>query len=175
MANKAKIKGNSWENTVAKHLSSIYGESFIRVPGSGAYVGGKNAARKEFLHEGQIRAMKGDIIPPTHWKHFNVECKSYAEFPFHQLFSEGKITLLDTWISQTLDAADAGDLNIIIMKFNRKGSFVAFEGHLIPTLQTTRHIIYDSEKFGSWAFTNYDEFWRLNSDIVRQLSQKKID
>lgn len=173
MANKAKIKGNSWENTVAKHLTSLYGESFIRVPGSGAYVGGKNSVRKEFLHEGQIRAMKGDIIPPLHWKHFNVECKSYADFPFHQLFSEGKISLFENWISQTLDAADQGDLNIIIMKFNRKGSYIAFQEHHIPTIKTTRHITYYSEKFGPWAFTNYDEFWKLNFDAVRQLSQNK--
>lgn len=173
MTNKAKIKGNSWENTVAKHLSSLYGESFIRVPGSGAYVGGKNSVRKEFLHEGQIRAMKGDIIPPTTWKHFNAECKSYADFPFHQLFSEGKISILDSWISQTLDAADDGDLNIIIMKFNRKGSYVAFEAKHFPIITTTRHIIYDSEKYGPWAFTHYDEFWKLNSSSVRQLSQIK--
>jgi hypothetical protein len=50
MPSKSKTKGNSWENTVSKHLSSLYSASFIRVPGSGAYIGGKTAVRIDFLH-----------------------------------------------------------------------------------------------------------------------------
>lgn len=170
MGTKSKNKGKSWERDVANFLSKLYGESFIRVPASGAYVGGKNAVRKEFLHEGQIRSMKGDITPPGEWKHFNVECKSYAEFPFHQLFTEGPINLLENWIEQTLDAADENDLNIIIMKFNRKGSFIAFEYKNFPQFSTNRHIRYNSERYGPWAFTGFDEFWQLNKDAVKTLS-----
>jgi len=173
MSSKSKNKGKSWENDVAKHLSALYNESFIRVPFSGAYIGGKNSVRKDFLHEGQIRAMKGDIVPPADWKHFNVECKSYAEFPFHQLFTEGKINLLDSWISQTLDVADQGDFNIIIMKFNRKGAYIAFEYKHINTLQTHRHIKYTSEKHGDWAFTSFEDFWQLNKDEIKNLSLGK--
>ena len=73
MGSKSKTKGSSWEREVATHLSELYKASFIRVPNSGAYIGGKNTVRKEFLHEGQIRMMKGDIIPPGNWKYFNCE------------------------------------------------------------------------------------------------------
>lgn len=173
MGSKSKNKGKSWERDFATFLSELYNESFIRVPHSGAYIGGKNSIRKEFLHEGQIRAMKGDIIPPSDWKHFNVECKSYAEFPFHQLFTEGKIGLLESWIEQAMDAADEGDLNLIIMKFNRKGKFVSFPYQNFPDLKASRHIKYESEKYGAWAFTGFDSFWTLNKEAVKKLSLAK--
>jgi Holliday junction resolvase len=50
MTSPQKQKGSSFEREVANFLSSIYGESFIRAPGSGAYVGGKNQERTQFLH-----------------------------------------------------------------------------------------------------------------------------
>ena len=85
MPSKSKTKGSSFEREVAKELSDLYNESFVRTPSSGAYIGGSNVARKEVLSEGQIQSFRGDIIPPDDWKYFNVECKSYADFPFHQL------------------------------------------------------------------------------------------
>jgi hypothetical protein len=163
----SKIKGKSWERDVANHLSSLYGESFIRVPHSGAYIGGKNSARKEFLHEGQIRAMKGDIIPPGDWKHFNCECKSYADFPFHQIYS-GEVKILEAWLEQLHDVADQNDYNILIMKFNRKGKFIASQAPVISTTQS--YSIYHSTKYGQWYITEYDQFWQNNKDLVRQLS-----
>ena len=99
MPSPQKAKGSGYEREVAKFLTETYGETFIRAPGSGAYVGGKNQLRKEFLHEGQIRAMKGDIIPPFDWKHFNCECKNYAELPFHQLI-QGECKQLENWLAQ---------------------------------------------------------------------------
>ena len=97
MTSPQKAKGNAWENTVAKHLTELYGESFIRVPHSGAYIGGTNQHRKEILHEGQIRSFKGDIIPGQSFPRLNAECKSYKDFPFHQLF-QGTCKTLDVWI-----------------------------------------------------------------------------
>ena len=172
MGSKSKNKGKSWERDFATFLSELYNESFIRVPHSGAYIGGKNSIRKEFLHEGQIRAMKGDIIPPSDWKHFNVECKSYAEFPFHQLFTEGKIGLLESWIEQAMDAADEGDLNLIIMKFNRKGKFVAVQ-HKYNWNLSCNHFTYNSVNFGTWLIFDLDEFFKYNSTQVKSFSSSK--
>ena len=56
MPSPQKQKGSSWEREVARYLSEIYQEGFIRAPGSGAYVGGKNKQRTQILHEGQIRS-----------------------------------------------------------------------------------------------------------------------
>ena len=173
MPSKSKSKGNNWENTVSKHLSSLYSASFMRVPGSGAYIGGKNAVRKDFLHEGQIRSMKGDIVPPLNWKHFNAECKSYADFPFHQLFTAGEIKILDTWIEQTLEVADTDDFNIIMMKFNRKGSYVAFEHKHFKKFKLQKSVDYYSKKNGKWVFTDYDSFWNANHEVVKTLCLAK--
>ena len=115
MPSPSKAKGSGWENEVAKYLSALYSESFIRTPSSGAFVGGKNKTRKEFLHEGQIRVFKGDIVPPMHWAHFNAEAKFYKDFPWHQIFT-GKCAILDAWIEQQYEAADNGDFNIMFLK-----------------------------------------------------------
>ena len=87
MPSPQKQKGSGFEREIAKYLTDKYGESFIRAPGSGAYVGGKNQARTQFLHEGQIRSFKGDIVPGETFSKLNVECKFYADFPFHLLLS----------------------------------------------------------------------------------------
>jgi hypothetical protein len=166
MTSKSKNKGNSWERDVAKHLTNLYGETFIRAPGSGAYVGGSNTKRKEYLHEGQIRSFKGDIIPGQSFPLFNAECKSYADFPFHQLFS-GECKQLNVWLDQLLEAADDQDFNILIMKFNRKGKFVAvqFDQYYEVPLFVEYHMLYQYRDY-RWAIMDYDRFWTLNKDFV---------
>ena len=125
MSSPSKNKGSGFEREVAKFLSELYSESFIRAPGSGAYTGGSNSHRKQVLHENQIRTFKGDIIPGQSFPLLNSECKFYADFQFHQLFSESN--QLETWLEQLMVAADTDDLNILYMKFNRKGRFVAVQ------------------------------------------------
>ena len=169
MPSASKTKGNTFERATAEFLTRLYGETFMRAPGSGAYIGGKNTHRKQFLHEGQIRTFKGDIIPGENFPRFNAECKSYQDFPFHQLFT-GSSRILDGWIQQCVDVADPGDFNIIFMKFNRKGTFVAVQAQ--PTtspLQFTRHFNYASGLNGHWMIMDHALFWELNSETVRRL------
>ena len=90
MTSKSKSKGKSWERDVCVFLSKLYNDSFIRVPNSGAYTGGKNEFRKEYLTDEQIKLSRGDIIPPSSFCNFVVEAKNYAEFPFHQLVKKAK-------------------------------------------------------------------------------------
>lgn len=167
MPSPQKIKGSNWERDVAKFLTDLYGETFIRAPGSGAYVGGINSSRKQLLHEGQIRAFKGDIVPGLSFPKLNIECKSYADFPFHQLF-QGTVKILEEWIEQLMTVADEGDFNILIMKFNRKGKFVAFPAHY-DTLLSVRNINYGSVKHCHWHIMDFDTFWELNSAAVKTL------
>jgi hypothetical protein len=169
MPSPSKQKGNSFERQIADYLTALYGEKFIRAPGSGAYVGGKNSHRKEMLHEGQIRSFKGDIVPGESFARLNAECKSYKDFPFHQLFS-GTVKILDSWIAQCMDVADDGDFNIIFMKFNRKGQYVAV--HAQPNtgqLIFTRHFNYTSGLNGHWMIMELDLFFELNADQVKDL------
>jgi hypothetical protein len=168
MTSPQKAKGNAWERKVAEHLTALYGEKFIRVPHSGAYIGGQNAQRKEYLHEGQIRSFKGDIVPGQSFPKFNAECKSYKDFPFHQLF-QGSCKQLDEWIEQTMDVADTGDVNILFMKFNRKGTFVAVHHPDTKSLTLVNHFVYQSPKHGPWAIMEYEQFWDNNTAAVREL------
>lgn len=166
MPSPSKAKGNSFERQTADFLTELYGEKFIRAPGSGAYVGGKNASRKQMLHEGQIRNFKGDIVPGQSFPKMNAECKSYKDFPFHQLFT-GSVKILDGWIEQCMDVADEGDFNIIFMKFNRKGTYIATPD--TTSLNFGTHIRYTSKNHGLWAFLDHNSFWNLNSNIVKTL------
>jgi len=169
MTSPSKAKGNSFERQTADFLTNLYGEKFIRVPGSGAYIGGKNTQRKQVLHEGQIRNFKGDIVPGESFPKFNAECKSYKDFPFHQLFS-GSVKILDSWIDQCMDVADPDDFNILFMKFNRKGTFVAVQAPIVETkLLFVRHFNYGSKNNGHWIVMDHDTFWEINADTVKEL------
>jgi hypothetical protein len=126
MSSKSKNKGKSWERDVCLFLSELYNDSFIRVPNSGAYTGGKNEHRKEYLTDEQIKLSRGDIVPPKAFKHFVAECKNYAEFPFHQLISTGRVSLLDSWIEQVEGDSEEEDTWLLFIKITRKGTYVLY-------------------------------------------------
>lgn len=167
MTSPQKAKGNSWERTIAIYLSDLYGESFIRAPGSGAYIGGKNQSRTQFLHEGQIRNFKGDIVPGESFTKFNAECKSYADFPFHQVLA-GSCKQLDTWLDQLMSVADDGDLNILFVKINRKGKFIAVQSKY--TWVTDQFMYYTSINQGDWVLVDFDHFFKHNRDLLKAYS-----
>lgn len=164
MPSKSKTKGNAWELEVSKFLTDLYKESFIRIPSSGAFVGGKNNTRKETLGNAQIQSKKGDIHPPESWKFWNVECKSYKDFPFHQLWYTD-VKILDAWIQQQKDVEDEGDLNLIFVKISRKDKWVVYPRDL--NFSTERSLNYKG-----WVFANWDQFWTSlsNVSLVKQYS-----
>ena len=155
MPSPQKTKGKGYENSVAKFLTETFGEKFMRVPTSGAFLGGSNFDRRYSMTEGQVRAFKGDIIPPDDWQHFNCECKFYKEFKFHLLYS--KNTLLDGWIAETESTANQGDVNLIFMKFNNIGEYMAYQAH--ENFNISQYTIYNS----SWHITSKDQFWHFEN------------
>ena len=167
MPSPSKNKGSSYEREVAKFLSDLYQESFIRTPGSGAHIGGKNNTRTEFLHEGQIRSFKGDIVPGQSFQKLNVECKHYGEFPFHQLFS-GECKQLDSWIEQTVAVAEEGDLSVIFIKITRTGKFVCVPAKY--TWITDCFMYYSSKKNNDWIIIDFDDFFKYNKDLFKAYS-----
>ena len=167
MPSPQKAKGSGFEREIAKYLSELYGESFIRAPGSGAYIGGKNQSRTQVLHEGQIRSFKGDIVPGQTFTKMNVECKFYADFPFHLLLS-GECKVIDAWLAQLMDVADPDDCNILFMKFNRKGRYVAIQSKL--TWVTDNFVYYTHPKLGDWIIMEFDTFFSHNSKLLKAYS-----
>jgi hypothetical protein len=167
MTSPQKAKGSGFEREIAKYLSEKYSESFIRAPGSGAYIGGKNQLRTQILHEGQIRSFKGDIVPGQTFTKMNVECKFYADFPFHLLLS-GECKVIDAWLEQLMDVADPDDCNILFMKFNRKGRYIAVESKL--TWVADNFTYYTSKKHGDWMIFEFDSFFLHNTDLLKSYS-----
>ena len=167
MSSPQKAKGSGFEREIAKYLSEKYSESFIRAPGSGAYVGGKNQIRKEVLHEGQIRSFKGDVVPGQSFKRMNIECKFYADFPFHLLLT-GDCKVIDAWIDQLMDVADEDDVNLLFMKFNRKGRYVCVQSKL--TWVSDNFVYYTSKKHGDWTIFEFDSFFALNTELLKTYS-----
>jgi hypothetical protein len=170
MPSAQKNKGSAFEREISKYLSDQYGSSFVRVPNSGAFIGGKNSQRKQTLSEGQARSFKGDIIPGPNFGRMNLECKSYKSFPFHQLFDSNGCKQLDLWIDQCMMVADAGDLNMLFMKFNRQGVYVSTPAH-DQLILSHNAISYQSKKHGKWYFSELHSFFALNKNIIQALSE----
>jgi Holliday junction resolvase len=167
MPSPQKAKGSGFEREVAKFLSDTYGESFIRAPGSGAYVGGSNQVRTLTLHEGQIRSFKGDVVPGQSFGKMNIECKFYADFPFN-LALAGNCKILEDWLNQLMEVSEAGDVNLLIMKFNRKGRFIAVQSGL--TWITDQFMYYTSAKHKDWLIIEFDHFFAHNKDLLKTYS-----
>ena len=127
---------------------------------------------KVFLSEGQIQSFRGDIIPPDDWKYFNVECKSYADFPFHQLLHRGDVRLLDEWAEQLIDVSEENDLNLLILKFNRKGKYIGFQEKLLNSSFFTHKAYYI--QINGLDHRLFKDFWELNQDSVKYLSMNGI-
>jgi hypothetical protein len=167
MPSKSKIKGSTFEREISKFLSELYGKSFVRVVNSGAFVGGKNVIRRDSLSEHQIKSHKGDITPPDDWQNFNAEAKSYSDFSWHLLLS-GEYKQLDDWLNQLLTAGEKGDINILLMKFNRKGRFVAVQTGY--PWSKSNYFTYISEKYGKWFIMEWDSFWNTNAALVESIA-----
>jgi Holliday junction resolvase len=178
MTSKAKQKGNSWEREICVFLGATLGGNFMRVPNSGAYIGGANSHRKAALSDIQTRAAKGDIIPPDNMPLLNIEAKNYADIAFHQILN-GSCKQLNTWIDQTEEPADVDDMSFTIFKITRKGSWVAFKKHLEPSfdLEGLSYVIYRKD-FGlatacDYVVVDHETFFVQNKDKIVQLAAPK--
>lgn len=163
MTSRPKAKGNSWERELCETLATTFGGNWQRVPNSGAFTGGFNTFRKETMDANQIRLMKGDIIPAAHMPKIVLECKFYADFTFHLLVRQD-VPLLEGWIQQTIESADAGDTWFLCMKFNRKGTYVLFDKKLLDKFQIDNYTVYKN-----YIFTDLDKFLLKNKDIIMQI------
>lgn len=163
MTSKAKTKGNSWERECCKILEKHLGGSWIRVPNSGAYIGGSHSYRKSFLSDSQNKIMKGDIIPPDEFPKFVAECKNYKSFSFHLLLSnENK--QIDGWIKQTTDCVSDNDIWFLFIKVTRTGSYVCFDSKLKSLFLLGNHAVYKN-----YIVTDMNDFIEQNKDVIKKL------
>lgn len=166
MPSKGKNKGNSGERQIADFLTRTFGEKFMRVPNSGALLGGANAHRKQQLDEQQISMFKSDIIPPSSMRKLVIESKFYSEFPFHKLAQNQPIPILNKWIDQTLQTVDPGDLWMVVIRINRKGSFAVFDASWLSELQVGNHV----RHFG-YVWCDFEQVIERNLDQIRRICE----
>lgn len=163
MPSPSKQKGNAWERDVAKHLSEIFNENFMRVPNSGAYTGGANVFRVDNLTETQKRMMDGDIIVPESISNWKIECKNYKDLDFHGFFTKSR--QLDEWIKQ----AESGSKWFLIVKITRKCKFVCF------TEEYSRNFTYSNyTHYKKYIITDYTNFFENNFETMRELNGKEL-
>lgn len=168
--NRSKAKGNSGELALAKILSGIFGGSFQRVPNSGAFTGGKNFVRRAVLSDTQNRISRGDLITPDHLPKMLVECKSYAEFPYHAFLTKGPIPLLEGWIKQCYDAIEEGDFWYIAFKVNRKFWTIVVPEELAEGMQLNNYAHYNDGSGKKFIVTELIEFMSNNKENILHLS-----
>ena len=166
MSTKGKAKGNNGERKIADFLTGLYGQKFLRVPNSGAFLGGANRFRKASLDEGQVATFKADLIPPSNMRKLVIESKFYGEFPFHNLFKNVAVPLLDKWIEQAKTSADDGDFWVVVFRINHKGSFVVFDQKLVDKFKINDHVCYQTN-----VITDFEGFFTANRDVIFELSQ----
>lgn len=171
MTSKAKSKGNSWEREITKFLGEELGGNWMRVPNSGAYVGGKNEARKMLMDDGQVRLVKGDIIPPSHLPLLNLEAKNYKDIAFHQIIN-GECKLLNSWIDQTEIPAEPNDISLTIFKITRKGSWIAFKASLMNEFLLDSYVMYKKSPDNNYIVTDYESFIKNNKEKIKSLGTK---
>jgi hypothetical protein len=160
---KSKNKGKTYERDVANFLTTLYEESFTRVPYSGAFVGGQNIVRTEKLSENQTRGFKGDIIPPDSFPLLVIEAKNYGEFRWNHLALGSEVKQLDEWIKQASESCEQNDKWLLCVKISRQGEFVLWDPAQWQSLSYTK-------SYKNFHYIEYKQFWEQNKDAVKQQS-----
>jgi hypothetical protein len=68
-----------------------------------------------------------------------------------------------------MDASDAGDVNILFIKITRRGQSIAVQA-TEPWATDSNYVSYHSAKLGRWMIYSHDTFFKLNSTILKTLS-----
>ena len=127
-----KSKGNSFEGLIAKKLSQALAPlNFIRSPGSGARVGGKNFEKfGDMFGEEALAIFVADVVPINEKKEglaflHSIECKSYkTPDSFTQLVA-GTANVFK-WFEESVEDAKKTNKNpILIFKWNNTPIFIA--------------------------------------------------
>lgn len=154
---------------MAKFLTETHGASFLRVPNSGAFIGGNNAGRIQNLDAGQVKTFRGDIIPPEAWQRINIEAKSRRDLGWHQIVS-GSCRELDAWIEQCMTVHQPDDFTVIFFKIDRQGQFVAVRiQHEQEILKPKNYLLYTTSAHGTWLISELNNFWILNQKIIEKI------
>lgn len=129
-----KSKGNGFESTIAKTLSkNLQPLNFIRTPGSGARVGGKNFATiGAMFGEEALKIFVGDVVPVNEKQEnviflHSVECKFYKSQDTFTGLASGSANIFKWFAESEEDAKKIGKNPMLIFKWNHTATFVAVD------------------------------------------------
>jgi hypothetical protein len=167
----SKKKGNGNELRIAKLLSEHLAPlKFIRTPGSGAFLGGKNFSVRQdlFAHEA-MKVFVGDIVCTNETVfdydfRFVIECKHYKTPDRLEQLMSGK-SLVYKWIEEVMvDCVKVGRQGIVVFKWNNTPFYCAVkpdvelpDGIAIMVLPTGEKLCYFQE------LLEQKDFWIVQS------------
>lgn len=164
-----KAKGNGFEGLIAKKLSAALPLNFIRSPGSGARIGGKNFATIGAMMGAEaIKLFNADVVPVNESSEgydflFSIECKSYATADNFTALALGKANVYKWFEESVVDAVKVNREPVLIFKWNQTPVFVAviartMEGVTKPIMTIHRESrsldIYELDEL-----LKFPEFW----------------
>jgi len=130
----SKAKGGGFEGQVAKKLTAALTPlTFIRTPGSGARVGGKNYEMfGKMFGDDAMKLFVGDVVPTNerdtsiNFK-YSIECKSYKTPDNFTALATGNANVYKWFEESVVDSAKIDKVPMLIFKWNRTDIFVAIE------------------------------------------------
>jgi len=130
----SKSKGSGFEGVVAKKLTAALNPlTFIRAPGSGARVGGKNFEMfGKMFGEDAMKLFVGDVVC-TNEKDTGINFKYSIETKFYKMpdsftaLASGNANVYGWFEESVIDATKVDKLPMLIFKWNRTDTFVAIE------------------------------------------------
>ena len=165
MASKSKRKGSAFENDISKMLNTTYNtEQFARTPGSGAWMGRTNSAKKSGVAQEAQDTLRGDLITPKDFPYI-IECKNYEDSPAYHRIIQGPDSKLDGWLNEVeFDANEAGLQPMLWFKTTRKGSFVAVKTTILSGVDFEYALKYRDYTIVSLDtfITHRTSFWSQN-------------
>jgi hypothetical protein len=165
-----KAKGSGFESLIAKKLSAALPINFIRSPGSGARVGGKNFSTiGAMMGEEALKLFNADVVPVNEAAvglrfNFSIECKSYATPDNFTSLVSGSANVFKWFEESVVDSAKIGREPVLIFKWNHTPIFVAvlartFEGMVTPALTLRKPGWRDIDIYEFDELIKYPDFW----------------
>jgi hypothetical protein len=163
-----KSKGNNFEGLIAKKLSAALPLNFIRSPGSGARVGGKNYEKIGMMFgEDALKLFVADVVPVNEKQeglrfNYSIECKSYATQDNFTSLVSGNANIFKWFEESEVDAKKIGKAPMLIFKWNHTSIFVIVNGPVLSEVSPKITIQKDGKHLDVYEFEElikHPDFW----------------
>jgi hypothetical protein len=152
---KAKRKGSSYERTLCKSFSDLWGEKFFRTPMSGG---------SQLKHDYNLA---GDISTPDETFPYHIEAKNQEALSgFHTIFTSRKCPVWKWW-TQCSTECPSGKIPALVFTKNFMPSFVMVPHRHALVLER----LAQSGMGGHVELSSFEEFLRVREHVVMTLKR----